>query len=97
MSMEELPKKILMIKDLTFILPDDFHGSVEDAFTELLKYRDGHLQNATYNDPLGLFSSFNLLVHSDSGARVCGHYGLYEYKNHQYQLIDGTIKKDENT
>ena len=88
--MEELPKKILTIKDCTFILPDDFNGSVEDAFTEFLKYRESHLNDAQFADPQGLFSSFNLLMHAKNDIKVCGEYALYELKDGAYIMVDGT-------
>ena len=90
MAREELPKKILMIKESIFILPDDFKGSVEDAFTEFLKYRKEHLDEAEYFDELGLFSSFNLLLHGTGDAKVCGEYALCEYKDGQYKVLEGT-------
>lgn len=36
--MEFLPKKLLKIEDLTFVLPDDFEGGLEDALHELKNY-----------------------------------------------------------
>lgn len=83
MSKKALPKKILVIKDCTFILPDDFEGSVDDAFDELLKYRCDNLKNGRYLDDNSLFSSFDVLLHGDDREKCCGHYALYE-------LIDGT-------
>ena len=88
MSKKALPKKILVIKDCTFILPDDFEGSVDDAFDELLKYRRDNLKNGRYLDD-------NSLLHGKDREKCCGHYALYE-------LIDGsnyeirTYTKNEN-
>ena len=93
MAMEELPKKMLIIKDCTFILPADFSGTVEDAFTEFLNYRANNLDNAKYCDPNGLFSPFNLLIHGSGNSRACGQYVLYELKDGQYVAVDGTIPK----
>lgn len=36
--MNEVPKKLLKIEDLTFILPDDFHGNLKDAINILSDY-----------------------------------------------------------
>ena len=90
MAMEELPKKILLIKECTFFLPDNFNGSVEEAFTEFLKYREANLDAAKFADPQGLFSTFNILMHSKDDVKVCGEYGLYELTENGYTLVDGT-------
>lgn len=93
-----LPKHLLVIKDCTFILPPDFNGNVEDAFDEFLKYRETNLNKATYADRLGLFSAFNLLLHSQhNSARVCGQYELYRFENGEYRLIDGTFPSSSDT
>lgn len=34
----KLPKKLLKIEDLTFVLPDDFEGGLEDAFRLLIEF-----------------------------------------------------------
>ena len=87
--MEELPKKILVIRDCTFILPDGFEGNTDDAFREFLKYQKEHSKEAKYAaDPFGLFSTFNMLIHNAKDARVCGEYAVMEYKDGQYQIID---------
>lgn len=88
--MEELPKKILIIRDCSFILPDDFNGNTDDAFREFLKYQSEHSKEARYTaDSFGLFSTFNMLLHSTSEARVCGEYALLEYRDGQYQISNG--------
>ena len=90
MAREEIPKKFLLIKECTFILPDDFDGSLEDAFTEFLKYRASHLPEAGYYDELGLFSTYNLLVHAKGDPKVCGQYMLCELDDGHYKILDGT-------
>ena len=89
--MDTLPKKILRIRDLTFILPEDFEGTVEEAFTLLLEYRIHHRDNARYGDPNGLLSSLQYLA-SDSGKgqRVCGDGSLYALEDNRYVMIDAT-------
>jgi hypothetical protein len=88
--LEELPKKILIIRDCSFILPDDFNGNTDDAFREFLKYQSEHSKEARYTaDSFGLFSTFNMLLHSTSEARVCGEYALLEYRDGQYQISNG--------
>ena len=88
MGRRVLPKKILMVKDCTFILPDDFDGTVEDAFSEFLKYRADHLNDAKYIDDSNIFSTFDILLHSGKEPRVCGQYAIYELVDGKYQMVD---------
>lgn len=88
--MTELPKKILRIQELTFILPDDFSGTVEDATELLLQYRAGHLKDAQFNDPNNTMSTLELLVTSNRDEKVCGDGAVYELINGHYHLIDAT-------
>ena len=88
MGRSALPKKILIIKDCTFILPENFEGSLEDAFNEFLKYRAANLKNAQYVDDGNLFSTFDVLLHSGVNPRACGQYAIYE-------LVDGKYKISE--
>ena len=88
MRRENLPKKILMIKDCTFILPDDFDGTLEDAFSKFLEYRSSNLDNAKYIDDSNIFSTFDVLLHSGSEPKACGQYGIYELVDGRYKLAD---------
>ena len=97
MSKNKLPKKILVIKDCTFILPDDFEGTVEDAFNELLKYRNAHLQDGRYLDDDQLFSSFDILLHSVVKSKCCAHYALYELVDGVKYEIRNYPTKDDNS
>lgn len=85
---ENLPKKILMVKDCTFILPDDFNGTLEEAFSNFLEYRAKHLDEAKHVDDSNIFSTFDVLLHSGSEPRVCGQYGIYELVDGRYKLTD---------
>ena len=38
MQQLNLPNKLLKVEDLTFVLPDDFEGSIEDALQMLVYY-----------------------------------------------------------
>lgn len=82
----KLPKKILTIKECTFILPDDFDGGIEDAVTEFLRYRQEKLKNAELLDEHGLLSTFSLLMTRDN-CRACGQYALLELKNGSYVAV----------
>ena len=80
-----LPKKLLIIKNLTFILPDDFNGTLSEAFIEFVKYRKN------YEDTAKLISenqenSYELLINAKDNEKVCGQYGLFELTD------DGTYK-----
>lgn len=88
MERQSLPKKILMIKDCTFILPDDFDGSTSEAFTKFLEYHQKHLKDAIAVDDANIFSTFDILLHSDSASKVCGQYGIYELIDGRYQIVD---------
>lgn len=85
--MEKLPKKILIIKDCTFILPDEFEGTTEEAFKEFLKYQADHKHPTKFVDNFGLFSTFNMLLYGSPSARVCGEYAVLEFKDGQYKLL----------
>ena len=89
MARNKLPEKILVIKDCTFILPEDFDGNIEDAFEEFLKYREKHLVDGRNIDPQNFFSTFDLLLRARN-QRVCGQYTLYELRDGKYFPIDGT-------
>ena len=88
MENNTLPNKILVIKDCTFILPDGFDGTLEEAFTEFLKYRAEHLNRAHYVDDSGIFSTFDILVHSKNNPQVCGQYSMYELVGGRYKIVN---------
>lgn len=77
-----------MIKDCTFILPDDFEGSLEDAFSQFLNYRTDHLKNAKHVDDSNIFSTFDILLHSRQQSKVCGQYAIYELVDGKYRLVE---------
>lgn len=94
MHKEELPKKILVIRDCSFILPDNFNGNLEDAFREFLKYEAENVSKARYYDDNNLFSTLDILLHERKDARVCGQYTMYELVDEQYKPIENTGPKD---
>ena len=92
-KLPKLPKKVLVIRDCTFFLPDNFEGNLEEAFDEFLRYREERDNQPIYVDPMNLFSSFNnLLLHRNTQSRVCGSYTLMELdeENNQYKVMEGT-------
>ena len=89
----ELPKQILVIRDCTFILPDDFSGDLNDAFTEFLKYHSENRNKAKYFDDLNLFSTFEILMQNSPDLKVCGEYKILEHIDGKYVLKEGTGPK----
>lgn len=61
MQQLNLPNKLLKVEDLTFVLPDDFEGSIEDAMQLMVQYlkiffKDKELQStgvppSVFEDP----------------------------------------------
>lgn len=97
-----LPKKIFRVKELTFVLPDDFEGTIDDAFACLLEYRKQPHEPYKLFDKDGLFSTLEVLVHGEGSPRCCGEYGIYVlgpdgcYKVEQGSVPDGKdISTDE--
>ena len=88
MGRDTLPKKILMIKDCTFILPDNFEGTIEDAFNQFLEYRASNLKNAQFIDDGNIFSTFDVLLHSGKKPKACGQYAIYELIDGKYKIVD---------
>ncbi len=89
-----LPKKILRIKDLTFILSDEFSGDLSDALKEFIDYKEQFKSNAKYIYPDERFTSIEILASTNS--KVCGEYGLFELVDGTYKFIQGTApSKDE--
>lgn len=84
--MENLPKNILKVKDLTFILPDDFNGDLEDALIAFITYRKSHVHTAEYTvDPVSLEILF-----TTADARVSGEYGIFTLEDGKYIMINGS-------
>lgn len=82
--MEKLPKKILKISDLTFILPDDFEGNVQNALMLLAAYLNIEFKNDVIipgNVPVkSIFDDGNTY-------KVSMEYGILELnENGEYEL-----------
>ena len=86
---KKLPKKVLHIKELTFIVPDDFDGNTLDAIQELVNYSKNNESNKLLVDRYNLYSSLEMLIASKDKTRVCGSYGIFELENNHYTLKDG--------
>lgn len=85
-----LPKKILRVKDLTFILPEDFEGDLHDALEEFMKYRDKHKSNAKFVEVEQDKTSVDLLFINEGDDRVFGEYGLFHLIDGSYKIIQGS-------
>jgi hypothetical protein len=88
MIMQELhlPKKILRVEDLTFILPDDFDGDLQSALRLLANYLDVEFQNGKFN-PKEKSEKFPSLFEDDGTNRASMKYGIFEMdENGNYQL-----------
>lgn len=86
-----LPKKILRIKDLTFILPEEFEGDLKEAIEEFVKYREAYKEMVTFITDNDEVSSTQLLFEcGTNNERVCGEYGLFALVDGSYKIIQGS-------
>ena len=89
--MRNVPKKILLIKDLTFILPDNFSGSFTEAIDEFIKHRKDVLKipKLPDNDEDSTFKS--LLLEDDNTLRACMIYVIFEIdESGEYKIIESS-------
>lgn len=83
MNNKELPKKILRITDLTFILPDDFNGNVQNALMMLAAYLNIELK--TFH--MGGIPVKTTPTIQNGVPKVRMEYGIFELdENGKYQL-----------
>ncbi len=91
-----LPKKLLIIKDLTFILPDDFNGTLSEAFIEFVKYRKNYEDTAKLISEANPENSYEILITAKDKEKVCGQYGLFELADDgTYKYIEGPSFKTD--
>lgn len=89
---EALPKKILRIKDLMFILPDTFSGDLSQALELFLKYREKNAKNRHTVDPDDILSAAEILMMTiNESAKFCGQYGIFELVDTEYELIPESL------
>lgn len=91
-----MPKKFLRIKEITFILPDDFDGTIEDALNLFTEYRLAHRSGARYKDPDDLLSTFDSIISSKLDERVCGEEAIYELIGDMYHPVLTTGPNEPN-
>lgn len=73
--MNILPKKLLRITDLTFILPDDFDGDFLDALNILTNYINNIKKFNNVNEET--ISTIESLFNKDD-SKLCMRYGIFE-------------------
>lgn len=70
------PKKILRITDLTFTLPDDFNGDVQEALNCVVDYLSKQRELKQVND--GKSTVESVFTKSPSNNRLGMIYGIFE-------------------
>ena len=84
--MGKIPKKILEIEDLVFVLPEGFHGNIIDALTEIIAYiksrtasdnscTDNKYEVQLADDKVSLLK----IVENDFDHRVSLKFSFFEY------------------
>lgn len=82
--MDQTPKYILRIEDLTFILPDDFKGNFVDALENLLEYSRNNIEQKKYVE--NNKSTIENALSEES--RLCMNYGLFKKENGSYKRTE---------
>ena len=87
MKNAKLPKKILHIEDMTFVLPEDFVGGINEALEEAMKHLRAISNSINVSEKVGEddTSSIEEIVYENAG-KIDLKYGLMERK------LDGTYK-----
>lgn len=77
MEHTELPKKLLHVEDLTFVLPDDFEGGLEDAFHLLLDYIHDAMSKSVVTGKSDAERLFTVLS-AENERKMAISYGIFE-------------------
>ena len=85
-----IPKKILLVKDLTFILPDNFDGNLSDALTEYINYRNTNINSIKVTDINNMLSSTEVILSSNEDIKSCILYGIVELDNGNYRILESS-------
>lgn len=81
-----LPKKLLKIEDLTFVLPDDFEGGLEEAFQVLIDFIHDAMERSLVTDKSEDERLVEIL-NSENNRRVELSYGIFELgEDKEYHL-----------
>lgn len=73
-----LPQKMLIIKDMTFILPEGFNGNLIDALDEYAKYLKNNKQNERNVDKDNVFSTTEVILANRGDGKSCIMYAIVE-------------------
>lgn len=86
MEQVNLPKKLLKVQDLTFVLPDDFEGGLEEAFHLLTEFIHEAMEKSLRTDKSEDERLAEILdVTNDHKFEIC--YGIFELdENNEYHL-----------
>ena len=74
---QKLPKKLLKVEDLTFVLPDDFEGGLEDAFRLLHEFIHEAMEKSIRTDK-SEEERLAEILNSKNNHRVEISYGIFE-------------------
>lgn len=77
MEQSALPRKLLRVEDLTFVLPDDFEGELDDAIELLLNYLRERLCHCEITDK-SEEEKLAAILNSDNNRKVSLNYGIFE-------------------
>lgn len=83
MQQLNLPNKLLKVEDLTFILPDDFEGSIEDALQLMIYY----LKSIFNKKDLDNIEDLPSIFEDQQNRRLVMRFGIFERgKDGKYYL-----------
>jgi hypothetical protein len=85
-----IPKKLLIIKDLTFILPDDFNGTLTDALSDYINYINKNIHNNNVVDIDNALCCTEVVLSANTDIRSCIQYGIVEIDNGEYRIIESS-------
>jgi len=89
----KLPKKILRIKDFTYILPDNFNGSFEDALQNFQEYNKQMKKPSELTNENNDYSATAALLSVNNESKACGAYGIFEldHDTGKYKLVVSSV------
>lgn len=85
-----VPNKMLIVKDLTFILPEDFDGNLSDALLEYVNYRNKHIKKTKALDEKNKFNSTEVVLMNNEDVKSCILYGIVEIIDDKYRIIESS-------
>lgn len=86
----ETSQKMLIVKDLTFILPNNFEGNLSDALNEYIKYRNDNHSNLKLTDTENKYNSTEMVLMKREEIKSCILYGIVEIRDGMYRVIESS-------